>query len=263
MSYPLLQRPVEPGFNRALCRPEPGGQRVALPLQRVGNARVERAASWSQTRPGHRAGRSRSPAAGTLERAPEPGMSCHPLWSSQRGAMCRRHAGAVRTGGRTRTLNRRLWGPLLCPVELHPRAEKQNAARSGFPGGRRSRRLLRLCAPPVPVGLLAVGQVDRSPRAGHANETGRRVPLRFPGGRPQHHGNCSFTAVVYIRRYGGRTAWCNEFLVTVPVRPGNRRRRPRCRTGPAAVMSGGWTANVRLRRSTVDGVEAVAGLEPA
>jgi hypothetical protein len=40
------------------------------------------------------------------------------------------------------------------------------------------------------------------------------------------------------------------------------RREPRCRTGPATLMRGGWAAIARPRLSTVDGLEAEPGLEP-
>ena len=57
----------------------------------------------------------------------------------------------------------------------------------------------------------------------------------------------------------GPWAACRE--VAAAGAPGSR--RPRCRTGRAVVMSGGWTANVLLRCSTVDGMDVPpGGVEP-
>jgi hypothetical protein len=53
----------------------------------------------------------------------------------------------------------------------------ENAARSPVRVGGAFGVCARLSAPPV--GLLVVGQVDRSPGYGHGHLAARRVPLRF------------------------------------------------------------------------------------
>jgi hypothetical protein len=76
----------------------------------VGNARVERAASWSQTRPGHRAGRSRSPGTPPICGGGRASYAIHCGIFNHQCHSARKCAGQSR-GDRTRTCNLRFWRP--------------------------------------------------------------------------------------------------------------------------------------------------------
>ena len=115
----------------------------------VGSRGVEPRTSWSQTRPGHRAGRSRLPGRRpACRRRPGFVYAIHCGVLNVRGR--RPKPGMVRRGDRTRTCNARLWRPLLYQLNYTPMAGvvPQRKSRPYPDAGGRLERLSSLLAPP-------------------------------------------------------------------------------------------------------------------
>lgn len=153
----------------------------------VEDARVERAASRSQSGPGHRAGHPR-PA--------QPAGICSPTgWAFAFMPSTVEFSMIVTAGLPGCSHGRQELNPqptaletAALPVELRPYGsygDTRNAARSRcWVGGVRA-SWIALVAPPIQVGAVAV-QVDGSPGYGRAHLTAQRAAPRFDRGVPQH-----------------------------------------------------------------------------
>ncbi len=152
----------------------------------VGNRGVEPRVSSPQTRPGHRAGRSRTPQAGRYRAAAGPGQSA--VHCGVTKMQVSGHAG-VRMGGRSRTHNKRLWRPLLYQLSYAHMSLCLKREEPPCPGSRGAARVhllvSSLVAPPDP-GLLIT--VVRCPERGLGRAATEHQARRLDCVRPQHHG---------------------------------------------------------------------------